>query len=201
MKALLITFLTVFSSFIVTWAQDADRVKELEQRVQKLEERMAKLEKRSSDGQKTTEAKKMMKVARQHVELERQNFKSEDIAKAEKWYQKAAQILSDDASKSLLDSVVSVYPQFNRAGCAQLYRAQQEKEQEKERLLKDCLERFSSCYYLDGAQVGPLAMFQLAFYYRETNREHDANKLFKRLRKESPDAVGHDGELLVDKIE
>lgn len=200
MKALLITFLAI-CSFMATSAQDADKVKELEQRILRLEERMAKIEERVANGQQTPEVSKMRKVARMHTESERAKFKSEDIAKAEGLYQKAAQMLSQDASKALLDSVVSLYPQLNRAGCAQLYRAQQEMGEEKERLLKDCMERFSTCYYLDGAQVGPLAMFQLAFYYQQTDREGDAHKLFKRLRSESPEAIGHDGELLMSKYE
>jgi hypothetical protein len=190
MKALIVTFLAV-CAFVAASAQDADKIKELEQRIQRLEERMAKVE----------GPKRMVEVAKQHVESERKNFKAEDIAKAEELYSKASRMLSEGDSKRLLDSVVSTYPQLNRAGCAQLYRGQQETGAEKERLLKDCIERFSTCYYLDGAQVGPMAMFRLAFYYRETGREPEARKLFERIRKESPEAVGHDGELLVKKIE
>jgi len=191
MKTLFTTLLAVCS--IVASAQDADKLKELEQRVQKLEERMAKID--------NPPAKKMRNAARRYMEAERKNFKAEDIAKAEELYQKASKILSEDASKKLLDSVVTTYPQLNRAGCAQLYRAQQEIGPEKERLLKDCMKRFSKCYYGDGAQVGPLAMFQLAFYYQETDRDRDARKLFKQFRDESPEAVSHGGQLLVDEIE
>ena len=200
MKALLVTFLAV-CSFIAASAQDTDKVKELELRVQKLEEQVAKLERNAESGRQIPQVKNMMKIARQHVESERKNFKSGDITKAEEIYQKASRILGGNEAEKLLDSVVSLYPQLNRAGCAQLYLAQQEKGQEKERLLKDCMERFSGCYYLDGAQVGPLAMLQLAYYYQQTGREHEARKLFKQLRHESPEAIGHDGELLVDEIE
>ena len=197
MKTLVITLL-IACSCIAASAQDADKVKELELRLQKLEERMSKMENR----QQTPEVKKMRKIAREHEDVERKNFKSGDIAKAEELYQKASKILptSGSEAKKLLDSVVTTYPLLNRAGCAQLYRAQQDTAQEKERLLKDCIARFSTCYYLDGTQVGPLATFELALYYSETGRAHDARKLFKRLRDESPEAVGHDGELLVDKI-
>ena len=109
--------------------------------------------------------------------------------------------MSDSESKNLLDSIVSAYPQLNRAGCAQLYRAQREAGYEKERLLKDCIDRFYECYYLDGAQVGPLAVLQLASYYKEIGRVHDADKLFKQLRNKSPEAVSHGGTLLIDEIE
>ncbi len=199
-QALLLTTLAV-SLFMPASAQDQDKVRELEQRVEKLEKQMAKMEALVAKGQTTPEAKEMMQAARQHVESERAKFEPRDIEKAEKLYQKAAQILSTDDSKVLLDSVVAEYPQLNRAGCAQLYRAQQESGQERERLLKDCIERFYTCYYLDGAQVGPLAVFQLAYYYREKGMEEDASILVKRLHTEkNMKAVGHDGELLVDKI-
>ena len=141
----------------------------------------------------------MAAVARQHVEIERTKFKPEDIAIAEQLYSKASEILRDTSSKKLLDSVVTTYPQLNRAGCAQLYRAQQETGAEKERLLKDCIQRFESCYYLDGAQVGPLAMFQLANYYRESGLKKEARQLFKEIRRKYADAVSHNGELLANK--
>ena len=109
-------------------------------------------------------------------------------------------MMQDSASKKMLDSVVSTYPQLNRAGCAQLYRAQQEAGGKKERLLKDCIDRFSNCYYFDGTQVGPFATLQLASYYHQTGRQREARKLLRRLRNESPEAVGHSGELLVTRI-
>ena len=201
MKALLLSFFAV-CLFVAASAQDADKIKELEQRIQALEERVAKIENRSSGIQQTDEAKNMMKVARQHMDAERKNFKAEDIQKAEEMYIRASKIMRENGNpKAVLDSVVTMYPQLNRAGCAQLYRAQQETGQEKELLLKDCIARFAACYYGDGAQVGPLAMLQLASYYRQTGRDEEARKLFKRLGKDSPKAVGHDGELLVEKID
>jgi len=207
MKSLL-TILFVACSFIVASAQDADNVKDLEARVRKLEERMAMLEDRmartessSATNQQTPEAKKMAKVALQHMQEERKNFKPEDIQKAEELYLNASKLMRIGRdSKTLLDSVVSTFPQLNRAGCARLYRAQQETGPEKEALLKDCISRFSTCYYGDGAQVGPLAMFDLAEFYQAAGKEEDARGLFRKLRKEYSGSVGHDGILLVDKI-
>ena len=142
-----------------------------------------------------------MDIAKERLNEEREKFKSEDIARAEVMYQRANKMLSDDRSKPPLDSIVLLYPQLNRAGCAQLYRAQQETGIEKERLLKDCINRFFNCCYFDGAQVGALAMFQLAYYYRYMSKEEEAEKLFKQLRRSYKGAIGHDGETLVSKIE
>ena len=155
----------------------------------------------TASSRQTPEAIKMEKVARRHMQDERKNFKQEEIQKAEELYTMASELLRNGGNpETLLDSVVSMYPQFDRAGCAQLYRAQLEKGQEKESLLKDCITRFSNCYYGDGAQVGPLAMLQLAEYDHLVGKEQDAQELVERLRKEYSESVGHDGVLLVDKI-
>jgi TolA-binding protein len=196
----LLTLVFACSFNMVSAQQDTGKVKELEQTVKELEGRLAKMENRTANMRPTAEARKMMLVARRHIESEKKIFSAEDIEKVEKLYHRAAKKLSENESKPLLDSIVTHYPKFNRAGCAQLYRAQQESGQEKERLLKDCIDRFNTCYYYDGAQVGPLAMLQLAFYYQSVKNESEAHKLFKRLRNKYPNAVGHNGELLTDKI-
>ncbi|MBS1585695.1 MAG: tetratricopeptide repeat protein [Bacteroidetes bacterium] len=199
----LFTLLMTCSS-ICCFAQEAEKVKELEQRVKVLEAQVAKLQTSLDERKSASDTrKKMATIAGRHVMEERQKFKAEDIEKAEELYGRASKIYAQSGkdSKKLLDSVVTLYPQLNRAGCAQLYRAQLESGQEKERLLKDCISRFGSCYYLDGAQVRPLAIFQLASYYRNAGNKESAQKLFDQLRKEYPDAVGHDGGLLVDEID
>jgi TolA-binding protein len=166
-----------------------------------LEGRVARTERNAAASQQTPGTKKMQTLARQHMEEERRNFKADDIQKAEELYTRASQIMRDGGdAKKLLESVVSLYPQLNRAGCAQLYRAQQETSREKVLLLKDCIARFSTCYYGDGAQVGPLAMFELAEYYQMAGKERDARELFSKIRKEYSESVGHDGVLLIDKI-
>jgi hypothetical protein len=201
MKALTVIILAV-CSFTPASAQDADRVKLLEQRVRLLEERIARIEQAAAAGSlQSPEAGKMMQVARRHVAEERKKFPPEDIAKAEELYHRAAKELRSPASRPLLDSIVARYPGLNRAGCAQLYRAQQETGAEKERLLLDCIKRFHNCYYLDGTQVGPLATLQLADYYEQEGRAREARRLFRRLRNKSPEAVGHDGALLVSYID
>jgi hypothetical protein len=206
MKSLFTVLLLVYC-ISNSFAQGADK-KELEQRVRTLEERIAVLEERiarvegaSTIRQETPEAIKMEKVAKEHIAKERDNFKAEDIQSAEEIYKRASKLMrKSEDSKSVLDSVVTIYPQLNRAGCAQLYRAQQETGAEMERLLKDCIARFFNCYYGDGVQVGPLAMFRLAEYYRVNGNVQEAHKLYVEIRKEYPDAVNHSGALLVDRM-
>jgi len=201
MKTLMLAFLAA-CTFIVAPAQDSLKVKELEQRIKILEEKVARLEVSVKNGSLSDEAKKCRQAARQRSESDERNFRSEDIKKAEDWYVRASQNARTAESAKLLDSLVSQYPKLNRAGCAQLYLAQWEKSgPEKERLLKDCIDRFYNCYYFDGTQVGPFAIYQLAFYYKEQDKKEEARKLFKRIRSDSPDAVNHNGELLINNID
>jgi predicted Zn-dependent protease len=203
MKIFYLTLIAICSFFVVSAQEKTDKIKELEQRIRQLEERVSKLEEKSAMTQPTPAAQKMMKVARQHVKAEQEQFGSTELIRAEALYQKGAQLYQSNNtdSKKMLDSVVAEFPLLNRAGCAQLYRAQQEDGAKHEQLLKDCITRFYNCYYLDGAQVGSLALFQLASYYKNANRNDEAQMLFKKLRDQHPEAVGHDGALLINKIE
>ncbi len=166
-----------------------------------LEGRVAATESLASAGQRTTDAKKMSKLALQHMRAERQIFKAEDIRKAEELYIRASALVREGGnSEALLDSVVSLYPKLNRAGCARLYRAQMATGDEKIAFLNDCINRFGTCFYGDGAQVGPLAIFELANYYQLIGEGHNAQKLFKQLSKEYPEAIDHNGVLLTDRL-
>lgn len=200
MKLLFVLLLSI-SCVGVSSAQDTVRIKALEERLRKLELRLAKLETRAAGTGVTPEAQKMIKAAKEHVAQESKNFASLDLRNAEMLYQRGSNLYPGKESKPLLDSVVLVYPLFNRAGCAQLYRAWQETGSEKERLLNDCIARFFNCYYLDGTQVGPLAKLALGNYYVETGRQREAKAIFRQIEKESPEAVDHDGTLLINKIE
>jgi TolA-binding protein len=204
---LLLTVLFIAGSFLVTSAQDSDKTKDLEQKILKLEERIAllegkmvKYERSVVTSQLSNEAKKMEKIAQLHMQEEKTKFNPQDIRTAEDIYMRASALKREGKdSKASLDSIVLMFPKLNRAGCAQLYRAQQESGQEKERLLQDCIERFSTCYYGDGVQVGPFAMFELAKYYQQSGKKKEAKDMFRKLRKEYSGAVGHDGVLLKDK--
>jgi hypothetical protein len=183
-------------------AQDTGKVAQLEWKVKMLEQRQAKFERQLQAGHTKKLAEKKIKEAHKHVAAERAKFKAEDIARAETLYHRANRQSKPEIRNRLLDSVVILYPQLNRAGCAQLYLAQRADSNDKrEQLLKDCIDRFSECYYLDGAQVGPLAMLQLARLYNATNREPLGQELIKRLRKEHRKAIGHDGRRLLEDVE
>jgi hypothetical protein len=184
-------------------AQDADKIKELEGRIQILEGRIANTEPQAAtlaQPQEQQEVVRNMQLARARMAEDKKRFKAKDIAAAEDMYQKAARNVMNATSTILLKGVVSEYSQLNRAGCAQLYLARHAGDAEKETLLLDCIRRFSNCYYGDGIQVGPYAMFSLAQYYRDFGREEESEKLAARIRKECAAANDHEGRLLVSRL-
>jgi TolA-binding protein len=199
MKTLIAAVLLACSA-VTASAQSADDIARLEQRVKALEERLANVEAAVRRASLTPEALKMIDKAQHRMAEDREAFKTEDIMKAESLYIQASGDLSAASSQQLLDSIVVQYPRLNRAGCAQLYRAQQERGEAKERLLKDCIARFANCYYGDGTQVGPYAMLQLAVLYQKQGKTAEAEQLFAGIRKQYPDAVDHSGQLLVAHI-
>lgn len=181
-----------------------ERSRTLEQKVELLEQRVASLERELHHvarlAGETPEAARWKARAAARIAEEREKFGAGEVAEVEAMYVRASRDLSSLGSKAVLDSIVSRYPHLNRAGCAQLYRAQQESGTERERLLKDCIERFSASLYGDGAQVGPLALYQLAIHYEQTGRQAEAARLFTRIRKKHPLAIDHRGLLLVHSV-
>jgi hypothetical protein len=93
------------------------------------------------------------------------------------------------------------YPDVNRTGCALVYMGQMSKDEEKEKYLKQAIEKFSDCYYLNGVQVVPWARALLGYYYQENGRADEATKLFEEVKKNHPDAIDHQGRFLVKLIE
>ena len=206
MKTAFTLFVLLTSTYFSIAQTDDEKVRQLERRLEQIEERMSNLEKQvyGPVGKNRTEAspaaKKMMEEARKRVDADRKKFPDTDIRKAEALYQSAMPDYTSDSSQRILESVVSTYPQLNRAGCARLYLARAAEGPEQERLLKDCITRFFDCYYLDGVQVGPFAMFHLWKYYMSSGNKSEAENLLQKIRKDHPDAVDHKGRLLSELI-
>jgi hypothetical protein len=100
-----------------------------------------------------------------------------------------------------LKALVEAYPNANRSGCAVLNLGQMTEGAEQERYLMLAIERFHGCYFSDGVQVGPYARLYLGMRYLRDGQEKKAAALFESIRNEYPDAVGHDGKLLLSQLE
>ena len=204
MRSLLVLLLIVLCS-VRGSAQDSDKTAALERQVYQLERRIARLEayvRSLPQPEPSPELKKMMGYAQLRMALDNKTFSREELNHIEKLYQSAAQDLGTPASRKLLETVVSEFPKSNRAGCSQLYIARYYTSgEERERILKDCIARFGDCYYGDGTQVAPFALFTLARYYAEAGKPEKAKDLYSQIRKDYSDAVEHTGLLLVSLIE
>jgi len=101
-------------------------------------------------------------------------------------------------ARESLTKLVSKYHKANRSGCALLYLGQMSKGREKERHLRRAIQKHGDCMYGDGVQVGAYARFHLATYYRQVGKGREAQRLFKKIRSDFPDAIDHKGRLLAD---
>jgi TolA-binding protein len=106
---------------------------------------------------------------------------------------------SEEAKKSL-EELLKKYPDTNRTGCAVLYMAQWSEGEEREKRLKEAMGKFDDCFYGNGVQVGAYARYLLGYYYLDKGEKEKAKTLFNEILEKYPDAIGHDGESLAEKI-
>jgi len=59
---------------------------------------------------------------------------------------------------------------------------------------------FGDCYYGSGVQVGAYARFYLGRHYLSKGLTKEAEALFDEIRRDYPDAVNHQGQLLADAL-
>jgi tetratricopeptide (TPR) repeat protein len=106
---------------------------------------------------------------------------------------------SEEAQESL-KTLVEKYKKANRTGCAILYLGQMSQGDEQIAYLKQAIKDHSDCFYGDGAQVGALARLFLARAYLNSGNDKKAKPLFEEIRKNYPDAIDHNGNLLVEQL-
>jgi hypothetical protein len=93
------------------------------------------------------------------------------------------------------------YPRANRTGCAILNQAQSIEGFKQKSLLNKAIGPFGNCYYANGVQVGAYGRLYLAMLYKRDGKDASANKLFKEIRTNYPDAIDHKGQLLTTHLE
>ena len=135
--------------------------------------------------------------AKMRVRQDQRRYGKDDLAAAEEFYQAAAKNWRGDEARAALKTLTERFPELNRTGCAALYVAQWAQGPEREQLLRRAAERHGDCFYPNGAQVGAYARYLLAHHYREAGKPAEAERLLEQIRTNYPDAVTHDGRLLV----
>ena len=143
---------------------------------------------------------KLIARARQRMRQDTQKYSREQLQEAESLYQVANNNWRTPEAKASLEQMVKKFPDVNRTGCAVLYLAQYSEGDERERLLREAIDKFGDCYYGNGVQVGAFARLLLGDHYQRNGQADKAKELFDELRQKYADAITHRGELIVAKI-
>jgi len=123
-------------------------------------------------------------------------YSKAELSAAEVLYQEASQKWGSAEAKENLQQVIIRTPKSNRAGCAMLYLGQMSSGDEQIGYFQKAIAEYDDCFYGDGAQVGALARYYLAYAYWRKGEKDKALKLFDEIRSNYADAVNHSGEKL-----
>ncbi len=136
-------------------------------------------------------------AARARMEADLKVYSREDLQQIEQLYQVANKKFGSDEARASLQALLERYDRANRTGCALLYLGQMTEGAEGDAYLKRAIEQHGDCYYGDGVQVGPFARWVLAARERAAGRTDVADQLVEQIRTSWPDAIGHNGRLLL----
>ena len=198
MRTILFVLLLVSTIAVPARAQEdlPKRVADLEKRVAELEKLLEPL-KREMVVRKRRE--KMQVLARRRMKEDQKVFNQAQLDSIEQIYQVANRKWNTVEAMDSLTKLMKEFPKANRTGCGVLYLAQMSKDDiEKEFLLKKAIKSFNDCWYGDGVQVGPYARLLLAHHYARKNKAEAAAKLAAELKTNYPEAIDHQGRLLIE---
>src|SRR5688500_18556086 len=156
-------------------AQLEAHVRQLEEHVKQLKALLAEIGDKKGGGKPlatisaTREQRDALILkARHRARQDRNKHSAEELQECERLYQVANKNWRTPEAKTSLETMLAKYSDVNRTGCALVYMAQMSAGEEKEKYLKQAIEKFSDCYYLNGVQVGPWARALLGYYYQES---------------------------------
>jgi exonuclease VII large subunit len=180
-------------------AQLRRKVKQLEQQVQQLEQELKPLKEQqvAQSRQRALRERFEKKVAQ-----DKQKYTEEQLVEAENLYEAIERKWNfPNQATEIYQALLKKYPGVNRIGCAALDLAEWVKAasaDERQNYLKDCIEKYSECFYGDGVQVGAYARFVLAQDCRSRGEEKKAAALLSEIKAKYADSIDHRGNLLVE---
>ena len=185
--------------------EDMDRqIADLKERIAKLEQRVADLEKKLTAAEAKPSAEEARAARRAMFEKrmaqDEKTYTRPQMVEAEKLYQVANKAFGPEARESLL-KMIEKYPDLNRTGCAVLYLGQMSEGADREKFLKQAIEKHGDCMYGDGVVVGAYARFYLGQHYARSGEKAKAAQVFAELQKLYPDAIDHGGRPLGPMVE
>jgi hypothetical protein len=175
------------------------------QRIIALEKRIAELEKKLEPVLEEERIKAIVaeqqKRAFDRMMVDAEMMPRPELRKVEQIYKAIQADWKSEEARTGLKMLKEKYPMANRTGCAMLYMAQMTKGSERLDYLKQSIEKYSSCYYETGVNVGAYARLYLGMHYQNEGKGKEASALFEDIRSLYPDAIDHKGKLLTDHLE
>lgn len=206
-----ITVTMVGIILLATWASSlpADETQEgqirsLKREVEQLEGRVRELEQLLLPMKDELQARgrraRLRARFEARTEQDRKTYSQQELQEIESLYQVANRQWNTPQAQESLKKMIEKYGKANRTGCAVLYLGQMATGEQKEKYLKKAIKDFSDCWYGDGVQVGSYARYCLANYYQQAGKTAEAARLYAEIRKDYPDAIDHNGNLLADRM-
>lgn len=128
-------------------------------------------------------------------------FNNKEFSQLEADYQAASARYREPDAVEALQKFLARWTKGNRVGCATLYLAQKSCGPEREKLLQECIEKYSDCYYLNGCQVGGLARLFLLDSLKAAGKQTEADKLLAEIKDKYALANDHSGRLIIEILE
>jgi hypothetical protein len=126
-------------------------------------------------------------------------YSKEEIDEIEDLYQDAKSNRKTRKGQKSLKQLMKKYKRANRTGCAILILAGVLQGRKKEKYLLEAANEYHDCYFGNGVQIGPSALYQLLAYYRKSGDKKKAEEIRKEMNEKYPDSFDDNGYLIVPK--
>jgi len=145
---------------------------------------------------------RLRSVARQRMALDARRFGERASRQIEDDYQAIRRMPGpSEQRKAACQKFLAAYGQSNRAGCICFELGAQGSDDEALQLLKLAGTKYADCWFGNGTQVGPSAVYALARYYRRKGNVPEAAKYEAELQRFPLAIYGDDAWLIVSLVE
>jgi beta-lactamase regulating signal transducer with metallopeptidase domain len=162
---------------------------------------LARMEaRRQAEQNAIRELNALKKLALQREAVDQQHYTKEQLQQADDLYQTAKKNWRGDAAIDAVKQLLEKFPGANTTGCALLHIGESTSGDEQLKYLTQAVEKYSDCFDNDSCQVGGFARLLLAEHYKQNGQPDKAQALYDEIRKDYPNAINHDGQLIVKMI-
>jgi hypothetical protein len=156
----------------------------------------------SADEPRPARSEDLVRKLKERREADKLLYSQDDLKAVEVLYQKVvANKDSPDVLMDCADAMIAKYPKANLTGCAVFKTACSCKDADSVKYFKIAIADYGDCFFSGGAQVGPLARFNLAKIYINLKNDEEAAALLEEIKAKYPDAVFFDGKGMAEGID